>query len=181
MISHDESANLRRFKCADCGKAFKFKHHLKVRTFTEILLCLYLLLYSWKQNKIMFRRTLEVTRVQWEDRIRYILGKFSFIRICTRKCKSKCTYSLFIRFDCSKFLNYPAHFFNPYEVSFNIVDVRNKPKINLSHDRESSHFFFVCVNLVLWTTKTTKQLLWPRILAIKKETWQNKIEITCFN
>ena len=31
MISHDESAVLRRFKCADCGKAFKFKHHLKVR------------------------------------------------------------------------------------------------------------------------------------------------------
>jgi transposase-like protein len=31
MISHDESANLRRFKCVDCGKAFKFKHHLKVR------------------------------------------------------------------------------------------------------------------------------------------------------
>ena len=30
MISHDESAVLRRFKCADCGKAFKFKHHLKV-------------------------------------------------------------------------------------------------------------------------------------------------------
>ena len=31
MISHDESALLRRFKCSDCGKAFKFKHHLKVR------------------------------------------------------------------------------------------------------------------------------------------------------
>ena len=30
MISHDESALLRRFKCVDCGKAFKFKHHLKV-------------------------------------------------------------------------------------------------------------------------------------------------------
>ncbi len=30
MISHDESAILRRFKCVDCGKAFKFKHHLKV-------------------------------------------------------------------------------------------------------------------------------------------------------
>jgi DNA-directed RNA polymerase subunit RPC12/RpoP len=29
MISHDESALLRRFKCVDCGKAFKFKHHLK--------------------------------------------------------------------------------------------------------------------------------------------------------
>ncbi|XP_040577774.1 uncharacterized protein [Lepeophtheirus salmonis] len=29
MISHDESAVLRRFKCSDCGKAFKFKHHLK--------------------------------------------------------------------------------------------------------------------------------------------------------
>ena len=32
MISHDESAVLRRFKCPDCGKAFKFKHHLKVKT-----------------------------------------------------------------------------------------------------------------------------------------------------
>ncbi len=31
MISHDESDDLRRFKCADCLKAFKFKHHLKVR------------------------------------------------------------------------------------------------------------------------------------------------------
>jgi len=29
MISHDESSILRRFKCTDCGKAFKFKHHLK--------------------------------------------------------------------------------------------------------------------------------------------------------
>ncbi len=31
MISHDESSVLRRFKCLDCGKAFKFKHHLKVK------------------------------------------------------------------------------------------------------------------------------------------------------
>jgi len=30
MISHDDSAVQRRFKCTDCGKAFKFKHHLKV-------------------------------------------------------------------------------------------------------------------------------------------------------
>lgn len=29
MISHDESALLRKFKCNDCDKAFKFKHHLK--------------------------------------------------------------------------------------------------------------------------------------------------------
>ncbi|XP_076337953.1 uncharacterized protein LOC143240044 isoform X3 [Tachypleus tridentatus] len=29
MISHDESAVLRKFKCPECGKAFKFKHHLK--------------------------------------------------------------------------------------------------------------------------------------------------------
>lgn len=29
MISHDESALLRKFKCTDCDKAFKFKHHLK--------------------------------------------------------------------------------------------------------------------------------------------------------
>ncbi|XP_042230419.1 zinc finger E-box-binding homeobox protein zag-1-like isoform X2 [Homarus americanus] len=29
MISHQESDVLRRFKCDECGKAFKFKHHLK--------------------------------------------------------------------------------------------------------------------------------------------------------
>ncbi|XP_046387055.1 zinc finger protein 1-like [Ischnura elegans] len=29
MISHDESAVLRKFKCPECDKAFKFKHHLK--------------------------------------------------------------------------------------------------------------------------------------------------------
>ncbi|KAK3865292.1 hypothetical protein Pcinc_029084 [Petrolisthes cinctipes] len=29
MISHQESEVLRRFKCDECGKAFKFKHHLK--------------------------------------------------------------------------------------------------------------------------------------------------------
>ncbi|XP_014204732.1 zinc finger E-box-binding homeobox 1 [Copidosoma floridanum] len=29
MISHDESAILRKFKCPHCEKAFKFKHHLK--------------------------------------------------------------------------------------------------------------------------------------------------------
>ncbi|XP_071101323.1 zinc finger protein 1-like isoform X2 [Haliotis cracherodii] len=29
MISHDESTDLRKFKCPECGKAFKFKHHLK--------------------------------------------------------------------------------------------------------------------------------------------------------
>ncbi|XP_055381250.1 zinc finger protein 1 [Condylostylus longicornis] len=29
MISHDESALLRKFKCTECDKAFKFKHHLK--------------------------------------------------------------------------------------------------------------------------------------------------------
>lgn len=28
-ISHDESSSLRKFKCEDCDKAFKFKHHLK--------------------------------------------------------------------------------------------------------------------------------------------------------
>jgi DNA-directed RNA polymerase subunit M/transcription elongation factor TFIIS len=29
LVSHDDSSLLRRFKCSDCGKAFKFKHHLK--------------------------------------------------------------------------------------------------------------------------------------------------------
>lgn len=32
MISHDESESLRKFKCTDCDKAFKFKHHLKEHT-----------------------------------------------------------------------------------------------------------------------------------------------------
>ena len=30
MISHNESEMLRRFKCEECAKKFKFKHHLKV-------------------------------------------------------------------------------------------------------------------------------------------------------
>ncbi|XP_046737285.1 zinc finger E-box-binding homeobox 1 isoform X2 [Diprion similis] len=29
MMSHDDSAHLRKFKCTACDKAFKFKHHLK--------------------------------------------------------------------------------------------------------------------------------------------------------
>lgn len=29
MISHEESSVLRKFKCPDCEKAFKLKHHLK--------------------------------------------------------------------------------------------------------------------------------------------------------
>ena len=29
MISHEESLELRKFKCPECHKAFKFKHHLK--------------------------------------------------------------------------------------------------------------------------------------------------------
>merc|ERR1719450_1699274 len=29
VVANDESSVLRRFKCSDCGKAFKFKHHLK--------------------------------------------------------------------------------------------------------------------------------------------------------
>uniref|UniRef100_A0A1I8HR99 Protein krueppel n=1 Tax=Macrostomum lignano TaxID=282301 RepID=A0A1I8HR99_9PLAT len=29
LISHNESSELRKFKCQECGKAFKFKHHLK--------------------------------------------------------------------------------------------------------------------------------------------------------
>ena len=31
VTSQEDAAALRRFKCSDCGKAFKFKHHLKVR------------------------------------------------------------------------------------------------------------------------------------------------------
>lgn len=41
MISHDESAGLRRFKCDDCGKAFKFKHHLKVNMTAETFACFF--------------------------------------------------------------------------------------------------------------------------------------------
>lgn len=37
MISHDESAILRKFKCTECDKAFKFKHHLKVSTCAILL------------------------------------------------------------------------------------------------------------------------------------------------
>ena len=49
MISHDESANLRRFKCADCGKAFKFKHHLKVSlAFKKICFCKRISIWSKK-------------------------------------------------------------------------------------------------------------------------------------
>lgn len=29
MISHNTFPEMRRFKCEECGKAFKFKHHLK--------------------------------------------------------------------------------------------------------------------------------------------------------
>ena len=29
MLSHSENSDLRKFKCLECGKAFKFKHHLK--------------------------------------------------------------------------------------------------------------------------------------------------------
>lgn len=30
MLSHSDGAALRRFRCTECSKAFKFKHHLKV-------------------------------------------------------------------------------------------------------------------------------------------------------
>ena len=29
MMTHEESTELRKFKCPECAKAFKFKHHLK--------------------------------------------------------------------------------------------------------------------------------------------------------
>ena len=29
MLTHEESTELRKFKCPECAKAFKFKHHLK--------------------------------------------------------------------------------------------------------------------------------------------------------
>jgi hypothetical protein len=30
MANHNDGPDLRKFKCTQCGKAFKFKHHLKV-------------------------------------------------------------------------------------------------------------------------------------------------------
>jgi uncharacterized Zn-finger protein len=29
MANHQDGPDLRKFKCSHCGKAFKFKHHLK--------------------------------------------------------------------------------------------------------------------------------------------------------
>lgn len=31
MLSHEVDPQTRKFKCSHCSKAFKFKHHLKVR------------------------------------------------------------------------------------------------------------------------------------------------------
>ena len=40
MANHADGPDLRKFKCTTCGKAFKFKHHLKVPKTTYIeLLC----------------------------------------------------------------------------------------------------------------------------------------------
>ena len=48
MISHDESAGLRKFKCTYCDKAFKFKHHLKVKTVWLVLMnCISSVLGRW--------------------------------------------------------------------------------------------------------------------------------------
>lgn len=41
MISHQESDVLRRFKCDECGKAFKFKHHLKVSYYVSFISLLF--------------------------------------------------------------------------------------------------------------------------------------------
>ena len=35
-LSHDQSPELRKFKCEFCQKAFKFKHHLKVNEYTYL-------------------------------------------------------------------------------------------------------------------------------------------------
>ena len=36
MANHADGPDLRKFKCTTCGKAFKFKHHLKVHTYLSI-------------------------------------------------------------------------------------------------------------------------------------------------
>ena len=36
MANHVDGPEQRKFKCSVCGKAFKFKHHLKVRYFALI-------------------------------------------------------------------------------------------------------------------------------------------------
>ncbi len=38
MMCHDMNPNLRKFKCDYCSKAFKFKHHLKVRYFKNCII-----------------------------------------------------------------------------------------------------------------------------------------------
>ena len=38
MANHADGPDLRKFKCSRCGKAFKFKHHLKVCTLQKIFL-----------------------------------------------------------------------------------------------------------------------------------------------
>lgn len=48
MISHDESAVLRKFKCTECDKAFKFKHHLKVS-------CIIVYLFTFNAEAIVLR------------------------------------------------------------------------------------------------------------------------------
>ena len=39
MANHADGPDLRKFKCSRCGKAFKFKHHLKV-CHTKIVFCI---------------------------------------------------------------------------------------------------------------------------------------------
>jgi hypothetical protein len=38
MMCHDMSPELRKFKCEYCNKAFKFKHHLKVCFFFNVII-----------------------------------------------------------------------------------------------------------------------------------------------
>lgn len=47
MISHEESQELRRFRCPDCQKAFKFKHHLKVQLW-QLCHFIFLLILTYK-------------------------------------------------------------------------------------------------------------------------------------
>lgn len=54
MISHDESAVLRKFKCTECDKAFKFKHHLKVKPDFTVICKFYLQLFFYCRNTLEF-------------------------------------------------------------------------------------------------------------------------------